>query len=71
MLRLTLLVSGISSATFAATFAFAPAVMDAGQRLFSAQTQIAREAPAVLPQEIRECGPLAKIVAALERRECH
>jgi hypothetical protein len=33
MLRLTLLVSAIASGTFAATLAFAPAVLDLGQRV--------------------------------------
>jgi hypothetical protein len=66
VLRLTLLVSAIASATFAGTLAFAPAVMEIGQRVLTAQTEstISVSAPA---QPIRQCGPLAKIADALRR----
>lgn len=70
VLRTTLLVSAIASATFAATLAFAPAMMDAGQRLVFGQGEIMSSAP-VAAEPVRECAPLAKVVAALRQsREC-
>ena len=72
MLRLTLLTSAVASATFVATLAYAPAVIEIGQHLGFGRTELTREispAPAATP--IRQCGPLAKIVAALNRtQEC-
>jgi hypothetical protein len=70
VLRLTLLVSAIASATFAGTLAFAPAVMELGQRVLAARTQ-STTAVSVSAQPIRQCGPFAKIVDALRNgREC-
>jgi hypothetical protein len=64
MLRLTLLVSAIASGTFAATLAFAPAVLDLGQRVLAQETPstsvISAEA-----EPLRQCGAFAKIVDAL------
>jgi len=71
VLRLTLLTSAVASATFVGTLAFAPAVISVGQRLGLAQAELAREtSPPVATKQIRECGPLAKIVAALRNTEC-
>jgi hypothetical protein len=69
VLRLTLFVSAIASASFAATLAFAPAVIDAGARFVVGQEESVAPAPAVTMQP-RECAPLAKIVAALQRLDC-
>jgi hypothetical protein len=71
VLRLTLLTSAIASGTFVATLAFAPATINVGQLLGFGQPEIAREisAPAAV-RENRECGPMAKIVAALQQRQC-
>ena len=64
VLRLTLLVSAIASATFAATLAFAPAVMELGQRVLTVQTATSTTVSAAA-EPIRQCGPLAKIVDTL------
>ncbi len=70
MLRLTLLVSAIASATFAGTLAFAPAVMELGQRVLALQTETTTSVSASA-EPIRQCGPFAKIVDALSKRgEC-
>jgi hypothetical protein len=70
MLRLTLLVSAIASATFAATLAFAPAVLDLGQRVLAAQTQSASLVSAEA-EPLRQCGAFAKIIDALSHSgEC-
>jgi len=71
VLRLTLLTSAVVSGTFVATLAFAPAVVNIGQRLGFGQSEIAREVsvPAAVRLN-RECGPLAKIVAALQNSPC-
>jgi hypothetical protein len=70
MLRLTLLVSAIASATFASTLAFAPAVIELGQRVLAARTESTTSLSAAA-QPIRQCGPFAKIVDALrDGREC-
>ena len=70
MLRLTLLVSAIASATFAATLAFAPAVMELGERVLAARTESSTTVSASV-ETIRRCGPLAKIVDALRNgTEC-
>jgi hypothetical protein len=71
VLRLTLLTSAVASGTFVATLAFAPAAVNVGQLLSFGQSETARaiSQPAVI-QQMRECGPLAKIVAALQSREC-
>ena len=45
VLRLTLLVSAIASATFAGTLAFAPAVMELGQRVLAARTESSPRSP--------------------------
>jgi hypothetical protein len=72
VLRLTLLTSAVASATFVATLSYAPAVIELGQRLGFGRAEIARETPPPQAAErIRECGPLAKIVAALRHtNEC-
>jgi hypothetical protein len=62
-------VSAIASASLAATLAFAPAVIEAGQSFVFGPAEVAAPAPAVTKQ-VRECAPLAKIVAALQRRDC-
>lgn len=70
MLRLTLLISAIASATFAGTLAFAPAVAKLGQRVLVGEAATAATVSAVA-DPIRQCGPLAKIVDALRNgREC-
>ena len=70
MLRLTLLVSAIASATFAGTLAFAPAVMQLGQRVLAGEVESATTISAVA-DPIRQCGPLAKIIDTLsDGREC-
>lgn len=70
VLRLTLLVGAIASATFAATLAFAPAVTDLGQRVLTVRTEGTTIISAAAPPN-RECGPFAKIVDALRRAgEC-
>lgn len=66
MLRLTLLVSAIASATFAGTLAFSPAVMELGQRVLAARTE-STTAVSTSAQPMRQCGPLAKIADALRR----
>ena len=70
VLRLTLLVSAIASATFAGTLAFAPAVMELGERVLAARTEISTTVSAGGAPS-RQCGPFAKIVDALrDGREC-
>jgi hypothetical protein len=70
MLRLTLLVSAIASATFAGTLAFAPAVMEMGQQVLAGEVE-STTTISVVADPIRQCGPLAKIVDALRNgREC-
>jgi hypothetical protein len=70
VLRLTLLVSAIASATFAATLAFAPAVIEAGQRFVLGQADTPAASP-IAVEPVQDCAPLAKIVAALRHSgEC-
>jgi hypothetical protein len=70
VLRLTLLVSAIASATFAGTLAFAPAVMELGERVRAARTESTTTVSASAAP-IRQCGPFAKIADALSGgREC-
>ena len=70
MLRLTLLVSAIASATFAGTLAFAPAVMELGARALAARTE-SPTTVSVATRPIQQCGPFAKIVDALrDGKEC-
>jgi hypothetical protein len=64
VLRLTLLVSAIASATFAATLAFAPGVLDLGERVLAAQTR-GTSVVSVQAEQIRQCGAFAKIIDAL------
>lgn len=71
MLKLTLLTSLIASATFVGTLAFAPAVIDVGQRLGFGRAEVARVS-ATPPATIgRECKTaLQKVVAALGSKDC-
>ena len=64
MLRLTLLISAIASATFAGTLAFAPAVVELGQRVLAAEAESTTAVSAVA-DPLRQCGALAKIVDTL------
>ncbi len=64
VLRLTLLVSAIASATFAATLAFAPAVIEIGERTLAARMETAKTVSAAT-QPLAQCGPFAKIVDVL------
>jgi hypothetical protein len=64
MLRLTLLVSAIASGTFAATLAFAPAMLDLGQRVLAVETQSTKVVSADA-EPLRQCGAFVKIIDAL------
>ncbi len=72
MLKFTLLISAVASATFVGTLAFAPAVIDFGERLGFGRAEITRaSAPPLQVTVDRECRTaLQKIVAALEDRDC-
>ena len=71
MLKLTLLTSAVASATFVGTLAFAPALIDVGQRLGFGGAEIER---ASVPPQVtigRECKTaFQRVVAALKSRDC-
>ena len=71
MLKLTLLTSAVASATFVGTLAFAPALIDVGQRLGFGGAEIER---ASVPPQVtfdRECKTaFQRVVAALSNRDC-
>ena len=71
MLKLTLLTSAVASATFVGTIAFAPAIIQVGERLGFGGAEVVRE---TTPQQIvveRECKTaLQKVVAALSSKGC-
>ena len=72
-MRFTLLTSAIAMVIFAATFAFAPAIADAGERLSFGKAEVTRssETRPVPVFESRECrSSLQIVVAALGRKEC-
>ena len=71
MLKLTLLTSAVASATFVGTLAFAPAMIDVGQRLGFGGAEITRVSAPPQVTIDRECKTtLQKIVAALKRQDC-
>ena len=72
-MRFTLLTSAIAAMTFAATFALAPAIADAGERLVFGKTEVARlsEPRSVPVFESRECrSSLQLVVVALGNKDC-
>ena len=70
MLKLTLLTSAVASATFIGTLAFAPAVIEVGERLGFVQSESPQViAPAVVVN--LECKTVfKKVVAALKNTDC-
>ena len=71
MLRLTLLTSAVASATFVGTLAFAPAVVELGERLGLGQVESLRVSaapPVVVEPQCKTA--LQKIVAALKSTDC-
>lgn len=72
-MRFTLLTSAIAMVTFAATFAFAPAIADAAERLAFGKPEVMRlSEPSPAPViDNRECrSPWQIVVVALSRKEC-
>jgi hypothetical protein len=72
VLKLTLLTSAVASATFVGTLAFAPAIIDVGQRLGFGGAEIERvSAPRTQVTIDAECKTaLQRVVAALKSRDC-
>ena len=72
-MRFTLLTSAIAMMTFAVTFAFAPAIADASERLGFGKSEATRlSEPRPVPvSESRECrSSLQMIVIALSHKDC-
>jgi len=64
-MRLTIPTIAITTASFAATLAFAPAIAQVADQFVFSQSQTVKTAEVEL-----SCPPVAKILAALSGKEC-